>query len=397
MKCLLITSYFPPVIGGSATVYGNIHKYGQPHVFVLTARRDRETGAPIKRSGDDHTILETEYIQPPAKRSRSLLQSALILLTNDLPVHIKLACRCIRIIRKMNIGVVCLGEIQALGWLGSLLKLFSKAKVVYYAHGEELTTRQTSRFIGRQTEKHLRQADGIICVSSYTRSVLANQYNILSHKLKLITNGIDINKPRAQTSPTINNKGIVLFSAGRLIDRKGFDFAIKAMRLVLPRHPDTSLLIAGDGPNIQKYSKLISELNLQSNVTLLGRVSDDELTTLYQQCDIFIMPNRELDNGDTEGFGLVFLEANLFKKPVIGGRAGGASDAIVHKKTGLLVDSTTPKAIAEAIERLIEDKKLRQDLGTNGYRWALENNVKNKVNAFIAYCNTLCEETNNNA
>ena len=101
------------------------------------------------------------------------------------------------------------------------------------------------------------------------------------------------------------------------------------------------------------------------------------------------MPNRELDNGDTEGFGLVFLEANAFKKPVIGGNYGGAVDAIINNKTGLLVDSKSTDEIADAVIKLIDNGNLRNELGENGHQWVTENDVKNKAEEFLAYCDSI--------
>jgi len=93
-----------------------------------------------------------------------------------------------------------------------------------------------------------------------------------------------------------------------------------------------------------------------------------------------------LENGDTEGFGLVFLEANAFKKPVIGGNAGGAVDAIIQGETGLLVDGHSAADIADAILKLLGDETLRHEMGEKGYQWALKNDVKYKVEEFLAYC-----------
>jgi phosphatidylinositol alpha-1,6-mannosyltransferase len=96
-------------------------------------------------------------------------------------------------------------------------------------------------------------------------------------------------------------------------------------------------------------------------------VPDQELAAYYAACDLFIMPNREID-GDIEGFGMVFLEAGAARKPVIGGRSGGTEDAIVHGITGLRVDGTDVEAIAFAVVSLLLDPARAKILGEAGRR-----------------------------
>ena len=217
----------------------------------------------------------------------------------------------------------------------------------------------------------------------------------MDKKVRLISNGVDVDlcKVSGPDNPekvSGRKPGMaMIFSLGRLIKRKGFDMAIEAMAIVHHIHPDVRLIIAGEGENLKLLQARITELALEEVVTLAGRLSHHELMGLYADCDIFLMPNRTLENGDAEGFGLVFLEANAFRKPVIGGRSGGAVDAIIHEKTGLLVDGTSAQAIAEAIIRMLEDEPLKRTMGENGYRWALDNDVKCKVDEFVEYCEQL--------
>ncbi len=92
---------------------------------------------------------------------------------------------------------------------------------------------------------------------------------------------------------------------------------------------------------------------------------DEELSAYYNAADVFVMPNRE-EGTDVEGFGIVFLEANACSKPVIGGRSGGAVDAIADGESGYLVDPSSPQAIAEAASRLLTDPALARRMGEAG-------------------------------
>ena len=101
---------------------------------------------------------------------------------------------------------------------------------------------------------------------------------------------------------------------------------------------------------------IIDELGISKSVQLLGHVSDGQLPSLYASADVFAMPNRTLPDGDTEGFGLVFLEAAAAGTPSIAGRAGGAVDAVLDGKTGLLVDGTDIGAISFAVTEFLTNE-----------------------------------------
>jgi phosphatidylinositol alpha-1,6-mannosyltransferase len=109
-----------------------------------------------------------------------------------------------------------------------------------------------------------------------------------------------------------------------------------------------------------------------------GQVSADDLPDVYALSDVFAMPSREnLEEGDVEGFGLVFLEANACAKPVIGGRSGGIPDAILDGVTGFLVDSRDPHDVARSLARILGNNDLATRMGQEGrlrtvrdYSWA---------------------------
>lgn len=391
MKYLLITSYFPPTIGGSSTVYGTLYKYSQDKLSVLTAKRNSETGSVIPRD-DIKNIHLINYLQSPNKKCYNTLHAIWLLIRHDLPTQFFLLLKTIFVVRHEKFDVVCIGELQTLGWLQAALKKFTSANVIFYIHGEELTTKTTSRFFGKRAKHFLKNTDGVVCVSNFTKNTLIEQFHVPKEKIKLITNGIDLNTfgNNAELKPIVKKyktEGkLLIFSAGRLIERKGFDYAIEAMKIISAKHPNVNLVIAGEGDKLTTYKEKIIDLGLENKITMTGRLPHDELISFYSHCDIFLMPNRQLANGDTEGFGLVFLEANAFKKPVIGGNAGGAVDAIVNGKTGFLVNSTSVDDIATAINQLVENKELREKMGENGYAWAKQNDATQKVEQFISYC-----------
>lgn len=155
-----------------------------------------------------------------------------------------------------------------------------------------------------------------------------------------------------------------VFSLGRLDLDKGHEILILAFKQVLRQRPSARLLIGGDGPYRNRLVELCCSLELEDSVCFLGNVSDADLPTYYGLCDVFAMPSKS--ESRWEGFGLVFLEANYYEKPVIGGGEGGVVEAIANGETGYLVDPRNASDVAEAIEKLLHDKTLQTKLGRSG-------------------------------
>jgi phosphatidylinositol alpha-1,6-mannosyltransferase len=159
----------------------------------------------------------------------------------------------------------------------------------------------------------------------------------------------------------------LLLMVGRLgQERKGYDKAIEALPSILARVPDTKLVLVGPGDQTG-LRHLAQRVGVEDRVIFTGEVVErGQLMLLYAACDVFLLPTRTMSDGDTEGFGIVFLEAGLMGKPVVGGRAGGTEDAIVHGQTGLLVDGSDVEQIAGAVVRLLGDPAYASLLGQQG-------------------------------
>jgi phosphatidylinositol alpha-1,6-mannosyltransferase len=184
----------------------------------------------------------------------------------------------------------------------------------------------------------------------------------------------------------LTGKKLVL-TVGRLVPRKGIDIAIRAMKLVVSKLPNTHHLIVGDGDYKSELERIIHEEHLGDYVTLVGKTTDEDLLNYLRCCDVFLMPNRTMPDGDTEGFGLVFREANACAKPVIGGRAGGAVEAVVDGRSGFLVDGNDPNDVARTLMKLLLDDSLCDSMGQMGYILAQENDTR----AVAARFNRVCE------
>ncbi len=164
-----------------------------------------------------------------------------------------------------------------------------------------------------------------------------------------------------------NRNAFQILAVGYLIERKGFEYLIRAMKEVLKNHGSAQLTIVGSGPLEKKLNNLIKELELENNVRILKNVSDDELLHLYNSHDLFVLPSIVDSQGNTEGLGVVLLEAMACGLPVIGSNTGGIPDIIQDSETGLLVPEKDIFKLSQAISRLIEDENFRTELALNGY------------------------------
>jgi phosphatidylinositol alpha-1,6-mannosyltransferase len=143
---------------------------------------------------------------------------------------------------------------------------------------------------------------------------------------------------------------------------------LRAFASLCREFPEAHYLIAGTGPEEQKLRQLTGQLGIQERVTFTGYVASETLPSFYHLCDIMLLANRKEPNGDVEGFGIVFLEANAAGKPVIGGRSGGAIEAVADGVTGRLVDPDASMQLETALRELLENPNVRQTMGAAGRR-----------------------------
>jgi len=165
-----------------------------------------------------------------------------------------------------------------------------------------------------------------------------------------------------------NLKTFQVLSVGYLIERKGFEYLIKAMPNVLKKYANVKLKIVGSGPLEGDLKCLINNLNLNKNVEILKNVSDEELLNLYNSSDLFILPSIVDSQGNTEGLGVVLLEAMACKVPVIGSNIGGIPDIIQDGETGLLVPEKNISELSKAVINLVENEDFRNKLANGGYK-----------------------------
>jgi phosphatidylinositol alpha-1,6-mannosyltransferase len=402
VKCLMVANTFPPIRGGSAVVYENLcANMPQGSIRVLTAShshvdhaevngwREQDAGArfPVERI----EMLRPRMLPPPSNVLVSLYRFAFL----DLPLFFAIFRRAAFIVRKHRINVVCIGELVTLGWLGAVLRKLFNCRLIIYVHGEEITTATSGRLYGKSRKRYLEAADKVVAVSTFTCNALNHEMGLGPDRIALIENGVDTRRffPGPVDAGLVARHGLggkkIVLTVGRLVPRKGMDMVVRAMPAVLKERPDVHYLVVGEGEHRPQLEALIAQLGLEGNVTLVGAAGDGELIRYYRSCDIFAMPNRTMPDGDTEGFGLVFLEANACGKPVIGGKAGGAVEAVRDGETGLLVDGGEPSQIARAILALVNSPETAAKMGEAGLRFAKERDVTTIAEQFNLLCHRI--------
>ncbi|MCA0444681.1 MAG: glycosyltransferase family 4 protein [Bacteroidetes bacterium] len=244
--------------------------------------------------------------------------------------------------------------------------------LILVVHGLEVT--RPMPFLKKLWLKHtLNKVTQIVAVSQFTKDQIDDKYRLPEGKVVVLPNGVDVADFFPVSDVTVlqnrhhtEGKKVILTFA-RVIERKGHDVVIKSLPKVKTVFPDLVYLVCGkgDAEYISKLKTLAKELGVEDDVVFTGFVDPKEKNLYYNLCDVYIMPSREI-NGDTEGFGITYLEANACEKPVIGGNSGGVADAIIQGETGFLVDPLDVKEIEGRLLELLGKPELAMKIGKQG-------------------------------
>ena len=361
---LVVTNDFGPRSGGIETfIHGLLaqaSKNQQRNFVVLTSRQDPQ-GEVITF---DQKMWEENRIKVVRDTARVLLPTRrLAKAATDLFV----AHKCENVI---------FGASAPLGLLAKSLRKAGAKHIVALTHGHEVWWARMPLF-SAALRRIGAQADQMTYLGEFTRGAVANVLLREDHsKLVHLPPGVDLTRftPGVKSVELQKKWGIadapVIVSIGRLVARKGSDQLIKAMPDVLQRFPKSKLLLVGTGNYQKRLEKLVRNLKVQDSVIFAGRVEHELLPDYYRLGDIFAAPCRSRYGGlEVEGLGIVYLEASACGVPVIAGKSGGAPDAVLDGKTGLLVNGRDHREIGAAVIKLLSDQPLRQQMGANGRVW----------------------------
>jgi phosphatidylinositol alpha-1,6-mannosyltransferase len=360
----MLTELFLPTKGGTAVSFDDdFRRLGGKEIHVVTA--DVPGAADFDR-------------MHPNTIHRLRLERVAWLKPESLFMYAKLLAKAAVLATMRRFVAIFAGRVLPEGLVAWVVGRLTRRPVLVYAHGEELTNWGRGRKFALMCFV-FRHADSVLSNSDFTRDTLVDLLGVDAGRIAIVYPTVDEDRFRPgisgdapRTRLGLSPAQRLILSVGRLQRRKGFDSVIRALPMLRERGIDAHYALIGIGEDLDYLRGLAIEHGVADRVHLLGHVAYDELPHWYAACDVFSMPNRDID-GDTEGFGLVFLEAAAAGKPAVSGIAGGTGSAIVDGVTGLRVDGERIEPIAHALERLLSDREAAQQMGLNARRRVLEN------------------------
>ena len=215
-------------------------------------------------------------------------------------------------------------------------------------------------------------ANIIITISKYTQNKIIQLYEIEKEKIRIVPNGVDIQKFKPLKNQStikrqigVNNRQCVLF-VGRLIPRKGLSFLVQAAKHIIKEKEQTAFVIVGDGPQKNQLISYLEKNRIRKNFIFLGDIKDEILPLIYNCAEVFVFPSVQ------EGQGIALLEAQAVSKPVITFNTGGVRETILNQETGLLVEPNS-KELANAIIKLLKNEEMRNKMGKKGREFVSKN------------------------
>ena len=233
-------------------------------------------------------------------------------------------------------------------------------------HGKEINHPQGSS-LNKRAIKVLNNVEKVIANSEYTKSLAINN-GVNRELVKVINPGINSAKELDKNSlekveSLFKIKTPRLITISRFDKRKNHEKVIMALRNLKQIYPNIVYICIGYGDEEKNIKSLVEELNLNTQVMFFKDISDNLKNALVAKSDIFIMPSV-IHKTSVEGFGIAYVEAAQYGIPSIGGKDGGASDAIEHNKTGMICDGNNLDEIYASLNSMIENKKYLE-LGKN--------------------------------
>jgi len=361
-KILLLSDIFPPKTGGTGRLYWEIYSR-LPRDRILVAAGEGPGADEFDRTHDPETIR-----LPIEMRTRGIRSF------RNLQHYWTLASRVGAIVGREGITAIHCARNLPEGFVAYLVRKRRGTEYLCYAHGEDIGVSSTSRELAWMTRRVFAAASLVIASSQNTRDMLLNEWGLPDSKVRHFTPGVDTRQFAPAPPDEIIRAELgwagrtVLLTVGRLQKRKGQDCLIRALKEIRRTHPDVLYAVLGDGDELPQLQALADAEGVAGNVQFLGGASDEILRRCYQQCDLFVLPNRTVGR-DFEGFGMVLLEAQACGKPVVAGASGGTAETMRIPETGRVVACDTPGPLAALLTELLSDPAELRAMGARGREW----------------------------
>ena len=364
-RILLFSDIFPPKTGGSGRWFWEIYSRLPREQTLIEAG----TGEGTEAFDETHNL---DIARTPIEMRTRGIRS----FSNFLH-YWKLASRLKRVVRACKVTSIHCARNLPEGFMAWIAQKRTGVKYSCYVHGEDVGVSATSRELAWMTRRVFAGATRVIANSNNTRKILIDEWKLPESKVVLLYPGVDTKRfvPAPVDASEREKLGWtgrkVLLTVGRLQKRKGHDCLIKALKSIRLKHPDILYAILGHGEELPRLKALAQSEGVADLVQFIGEVNDENLLNCYQQCDLFVLPNRTIGR-DFEGFGLVLLEAQACGKPVVAGASGGTAETMRIPETGRVINCDTLEPLADLLNELLADPAQLQEMGVRGRAWVCE-------------------------
>ncbi len=351
MTHLLVTNDFPPKVGGI-----------QAYLWELWRRMDPSTFAVLTASSHPGAVAFDAEQRGRGFRIDRVAAPVLV----PTPATVR---RIRAMAHDVGASLVVIDPALPLGLAGSALGGLPYAVVL---HGAEVAVPGRLPGSRQALAGVLARSRLAVCAGGYPAAEARRVAGSRMPPVVEVPPGVDTDRLRplpaaarrkARAAMGVAPQAPLVVSVSRLVPRKGMDVLIDASAALVPSFPDLTVVIAGSGRDRARLDARVRATG--APVRMLGEVPDDELPRLYGVADVFVMACRDRWWGlEQEGFGIVFLEAAACGLAQVAGRSGGADEAVVDGRTGLVVDDPRdPGRVAGALRRLLGDDALRRRMG----------------------------------
>jgi phosphatidylinositol alpha-1,6-mannosyltransferase len=257
--------------------------------------------------------------------------------------------------------LVLFTHVHLAGLAGLVRMAAPGARIGVLGHGVEVWKR-----LRGQMGMGLRSADAVVAPSEFTRTKMIEVNRVAPERAAVIAHGLSEEWVNTfSRSARSAGTGHTVLSVTRLIRAevlKGVDVVLRAMPEILRRCPEARYVVSGDGNDRATLERLAASLGIAGRVEFRGELTREELCGAYREADVFVLPSQ------TEGFGIVYLEAMFSGLPVVAARAGGAPNVVEDGVTGIVVAPEDEKQIVSAVSGLLLMPEERRKLGAAGRR-----------------------------
>ncbi|WP_148630528.1 glycosyltransferase [Bacillus sp. E214] len=268
------------------------------------------------------------------------------------------------------------------------LKLAKKLGLPFFVtfHGSDITRKKENansiwlKKYYKNQQKIFSDSTKVIAVSNYIKEKLIEN-GCPEDKIVVHYTGIKIeHKNNNIVNNSISNEKIILF-VGRLVENKGLNYLIDAMQTVQRNYRDAKLIVIGEGP-LKKELESYAQKKL-SNFIFLGKLPHTRVMDIMRQSNIFCVPSVEIETGESEGLGMVFLEASSNGLPIVSFKTGGIKEAVIDGETGILCKPKDTEELATKLLYLLNNKDIATQFGENGIKYTEENFNIRKQNMIL--------------